>query len=86
MLERPLKESLQQVRKVCDDLKWCRMIYQPNCNTMPKEDGTSTGTTKAPQPMYLCGGLVPPADDSSWFSCLWEKSKFKIMTFGIMKN
>ena len=80
--EAPIGDTLLQIRKSCDDLPWCTMIYQPNCNTrIPELDETTTtasGTTEASDSMYMCRIDAPTLYEDNWFSCLWEKGKFKI--------
>ena len=88
--EAPIGDTLLQIRKTCDDLPWCTMIYQPNCNTMiPEEDETTTTptvTTEAPQAMHMCSSEAPTFHEDNWFSCVWEKSKSRILIFGLMNN
>ena len=74
--EQPIGFNLEQVRKNCDDIEWCTMIYQPLC----------TDTTDAPQEMLMCSSEVPPLDEDNRESCLWVKSKFKILIFELINN
>ena len=75
--EAHIGDTLQQIRKGCDDNSWCTMIYQSHC----KLDGTTTKTS-----VFMCSVEAPTLHENNWESCLWEKGKFKILMFGLIND
>ena len=74
----PLGVTLQYIRKRCDDIAWCTMIYQHDCKL--------DGTTNTSATVYMCSVEAPTLYEDNRESCLWEKGKLKILMVGLIND